>query len=90
MNTIEHALMEIDTIIYNKTINEDILSRKKTFLKAYEFISGEIRPKQTVQFIRSTSKFKKPKLPHFCNGYTLVVVPYFLFADIHIVGKVIQ
>ena len=60
--------MEIDHMIYNKVTNEDIFFRKKTFLRAYEFISGEIRPKQSEQFIKSKSKFKKPKLPSICKG----------------------
>ena len=63
--------MEIDHMIYNKIINENILFQKKTLLRAYEFVSGEIRPKQSEQFVKSKSKFKKPKLPSICKGRRL-------------------
>jgi hypothetical protein len=63
-------------MIYNKVTNEDIFFRKKTFLRAYEFISGEIRPKQSEQFIKSKSKFKKPKLPSICKGRKAIPMFY--------------
>ena len=66
--------MDIDHMIYNKVTNEEIFFRKKTFLRAYEFVSGEIRPKQNEQFVKSKSKFKKPKLPSVCKGKTAMIM----------------
>eukprot|EP01036_Dinobryon_divergens_P026346 gene26346-34980_t len=71
LNRIEHELMDIDHRIYNKEVNEEILFQKKSLLRAYEFVSGEIRPKQSEQFVKSKSKFKKPKLPSICKGTLL-------------------
>ena len=68
LDKIEHSLMEIERIMYNKLGGEYMSFEKKTLLRAWEFLSGEVRPKPSDQFVRSQSTFKKAKLPASCKG----------------------
>jgi len=76
LDTIEHELMTAEELIFSRLGGEYLAFERRTLLKAWEFLSGEERPQQSEQFVRSKSKFKKAKLPPRCNGFMQYIMHY--------------